>query len=137
MIGCRNIIGDKRGAALIEFALLAPLFIGFIFAVTQVGLVFYANTGLRHAVSEGARLAQLYPRPTNTQIIARVNERRFGLDPAFVIGPTITEGTQDGARFAEITMSYAASIDIFFFKVGPFRLTKTRRVYTQPPPPAA
>ena len=117
---------------MIEFALLAPVLVGFIIGISQLGLLFYANAGLGNAVSEGARLATLFPRPTNEQIAARINERRFGLDPAHVVGPTIVDGSDNGTPYADITMSYAAPLNFIFYKVGPIRLTRTRRVYTQP-----
>jgi Flp pilus assembly pilin Flp len=123
---------DERGASVIEFALLAPVLVAFIIGISQLGLLFFANAGLGNAVSEGARMATLYPRPTNEQISARVNDRRFGLDPAYVSGPAIVEGVEDGAPYAEITMTYAAPLNFIFYKVGPIRLSKTRRVYTQP-----
>jgi Flp pilus assembly protein TadG len=128
----RRIGRDERGASVVEFALLAPVLVGFIIAISQLGLLFYANAGLGNAVSEGARLATLFPRPTNEQIAARINERRFGLDPAYVVGPTIVDGSDNGTPYADITMSYAAPLNFIFYKVGPIRLTRTRRVYTQP-----
>ena len=128
----RRIASDERGASVIEFALLAPVLVGFIVAMSQLGLLFFANAGLGNAVSEGARMATLYPRPTNEQIAERINDRRFGLDPAYVSGPTIVEGVADGAPYAEITMTYAAPLNFIFYNVGPVRLSKTRRVYTQP-----
>jgi Flp pilus assembly protein TadG len=123
---------DQRGASVIEFALLAPVLVAFIIGISQLGLLFYANAGLGNAVSEGARLATLYPRPTNEQIAARINDRRFGLDPAFVSGPTIVEGDDNGTPFAQITMTYAAPLNFIFYKTSPVRLSQTRRVYTQP-----
>jgi Flp pilus assembly protein TadG len=128
----KDIRADQRGASVIEFALLAPVLVGFIIGISQLGLLFFANAGLGNAVSEGARLATLYPRPTNEQIAARINDRKFGLDPAYVSGPTIVEGVADGAPYAEITMTYAAPLNFLFYNVGPIRLSKTRRVYTQP-----
>jgi Flp pilus assembly protein TadG len=132
MIKPARIGRDERGASVIEFALLAPVLVGFIIGISQLGLLFYANAGLGNAVSEGARLASLYPRPTNEQIAARINDRRFGLDPAYVRGPTIVEGVADGAPYAEITMNYAAPLNFIFYKTNPVRLSQTRRVYTQP-----
>ncbi len=128
----RHLKPDARGASAVEFALIAPVLFGFLFAIAQLGLLFFANAGLRNAVGEGARLASLYPRPTDQQIISHINSRKFGLDPAHVVGPTIVNGTVDGASYAEITMSYSAPMNFLFYNVGPIRLTKTRRVYTQP-----
>ena len=123
---------DKRGIGAVEFALLAPAFIGMIFAATQLALVFFANAGIKNAVSEGARLATLFPRPSNEQIAARISQSRFGVEPAHLTGPTFTEGADNGAAFTEITMTYKAPISVIFFQLGPVTLKQTRRVYTQP-----
>ena len=124
---------NERGASAVEFALIAPVLFGFIFGIAQLGILFFANAGLRNSVGEGARLATLYPRPSDEQIIAKITEKKFGLDPAYLVGPTIVKGTSaDGAPFAEITMSYSAPMNFLMFDMGPIKLTKTRRVYIQP-----
>ena len=123
---------DTRGVGVVEFALLAPVFIGMILAATQLSLIFFANAGLKNAVSEGARLASLYPRPSNEKIAERIREQRFGLDPAHLTAPTIVDRTVDGATYAEITMKYRPPVDFVFYKVAPITLTQTRRVYTHP-----
>ena len=128
----RNLLRDRRGISVVEFAFLAPVFIGLIFAVSQLGMLFFANAGLKNAVSEGARLATLYPRPTNAAISAKIARNRFGVDPSYLSEPTFAEGTSNGAAYTEITMRYSAPIDFLFYKVGPITLTQTRRVYTQP-----
>lgn len=131
----RDLLRDRRGLSVVEFALIAPVFIGLIFAVSQMAMVFFAQAGLKNAVSEGARLATLYPRPTNAQIATKIARNRFGVDPAYLSGPTFAEGTSNGAVYTDITMRYSAPVDFMFYRIGPITLTQTRRVYTQPPPP--
>jgi Flp pilus assembly protein TadG len=123
---------DERGAGVVEFALIAPLFCAFIIAIGQLGLLFFANAGLTNAVAEGARLATLFPRPSDAAIASKISQKRFGLDPARLTGPTIVNGTSDGAAYADITMTYSAPVNFLFLNVGPVRLSQTRRVYTQP-----
>jgi len=45
----------ERGVSAIEFAMLMPLFIGFIFMILQVGLYFYCSTYLSYATTIAAR----------------------------------------------------------------------------------
>jgi Flp pilus assembly protein TadG len=123
---------DQRGAGAVEFALIAPLFCAFIIGIGQLGLLFFANAGLTNAVAEGARLATLFPRPTDAAIAAQISQKRFGLDPALLTGPTIVNGVSGGATYADITMTYSAPVNFLFLNVGPVRLSQTRRVYTQP-----
>ena len=128
----RRLRKNENGAGAVEFALIAPVLFGFIFGVAQLGILFFANAGLRNSVGEGARLATLYPRPSDEQIIAKITEKKFGLDPAHLVGPTIVNGVSNGAPYAEISMSYSAPMNFLMFDMGPITLTKTRRVYTQP-----
>ena len=130
--GRADLLRDGRGVSAVEFALIAPVFIGLIFAASQLSMVFFANAGIKNAVSEGARLASLYPKPSNDDIAAQIARNRFGVDPAYLSAPTFSEGTSNGAAYTEISIRYSAPIDFMIYKFGPITLTQTRRVYTQP-----
>ena len=132
MIRFKRIGGEARGAAAIEFALIAPALILLIVGIAQLGILFMANAGLRNAVGEGARMATVYPRPTDDQIRARIAERRFGIDPARMTTPAISHGTVDGAPYADISVSYTLSLNFIFFSAPPITLTERRRVFQQP-----
>jgi len=130
---------DARGISALEFGLLAPVFIAMIIGVGQMGVLFQAQAGLRHAVAEGARYATIYVynssgtamRPTNAQIIAKVTSSKYGLNSAYITGPTITSGTSNGATYLDITMSYAVPLDFVFYHPTAITLTETRRAYVQ------
>jgi Flp pilus assembly protein TadG len=128
----RKLFHDRKGVSATEFALIAPVLFGFMIALFQVGMLFYANAGLNNALADGARLASLFPRPTNAQIAARIADRRFGLEPQFLSDPTFVTGRDNGADFTEITLRYSVPLDFVFFQWGPITLTETRRVYTHP-----
>lgn len=128
----RTLRRDARGAAAIEFALVAPALIVFIIGIAQLGMLFMANAGLTHAVAEGARFATIFPRPTDAEIRARIADSRFGIDPANLRTPTITHGTDDGASYAEISASYDVPLDFIFFTLPSVTLTETRRAFVQP-----
>lgn len=51
-----RVFADRRGAAAVEFALIAPLFVGFLLALTQVAVVFFAKAELQEATEATARL---------------------------------------------------------------------------------
>jgi Flp pilus assembly protein TadG len=133
MKSLRSLLRDRQGLGAVEFALIAPVIFAFIIAISQVGMLFYANAGLNNALADGARFAIIFPRPTNEQISARITDRRFGLDPAFITGPTYsTPVTSNGITHMDITLSYAAPMDFIFFRASPVTLSETRRVYLQP-----
>ena len=123
---------DGRGAAIIEFGLLAPVLVMALIGTAQLGIMFFANAGLRNAVGEGARYATIFPRPTNAQIIAKMETERFGLKSADVIAPTIVSGTADGVSYLDISMGYTLRPDFVFYEPAPITIRETRRVYVQP-----
>jgi Flp pilus assembly pilin Flp len=120
---------NERGMSAVEFALVAPAFCTFIIAIAQFGILFFAQSGLKSAVAEGARYANIYPRPSNELILARITERRFGMDPAKIIAPTITPGTSGGRSYLDIEMKYDAQMNFIFFTWSDLRLTEKRRVF--------
>jgi Flp pilus assembly protein TadG len=113
-----------------EFAFIAPVFITFVIAIANLGIIFFAHSGLTATVAEGARFASLSPRPTDQQIVARMNDRRYGMTPSAITGPTIVPGeTSNGRRFLDISMSYRASLSFVFFNWPVHTMTEARRVY--------
>ncbi len=126
---------DERGVSAVEFALIAPVFILIIVGIAQMGHLFYAHAGLRNAVSEGARFATIHPRPTNDQIVARINAHRATLNTGRFTTPRISY-RQDSATsewYAEISMSYSAPLNFLFFETPPVTLNYTRRTWVQAP----
>lgn len=51
----RRVCRESRGASGIEFAIIAPVFFMFIFAIFETGLVFFAQQTLSHAVNVTSR----------------------------------------------------------------------------------
>ena len=66
----------EEGAGLVEFALLAPLFVMLLFGLLEFGLALYNKGVVTNASREGARFGVVYatPRKTEGEIIARVQE---------------------------------------------------------------
>ncbi|HEX2764322.1 MAG TPA: TadE/TadG family type IV pilus assembly protein [Allosphingosinicella sp.] len=126
----KRIAKDRRGLGAVEFALICPALFAGIIGIAQLGILFYANAGLSQAVGEGARLATIYPRPTDAQIIQKMTDQRFGLQTANITGPTLTNGTSDSANYVDVTMSYQVPLNFVFFTISPVTLTQTRRAYT-------
>jgi hypothetical protein len=124
-----SLLRDRRGLSAVEFALVCPVLFGFIIGTAQLGILYFANAGLRNSIEEGARVAGVYPRPTDDVIKARMVTKRFGLKSAYLGTPVITTGTDGGANFIQISLSYRVPLDFVVVSVKPITLTKTRRVY--------
>ena len=136
-VSFRTLLRSNRGAGLVEFALIAPVLITFIIGIAQLCGLFFANAGLKSAVGEGARLATIFPRPTNQEIITRITSRRFGLEPNRVSDPTLAHGkTANGRNYVDIEMIYTAPISFIFFDLPPLTLVERRRAFIHPCQPA-
>src|SRR3954462_9853921 len=93
MMTIRNLRRDEDGAGAVEFALVAPALLGFIIGLTQLGMLFFANADLHNAVAAGARLAMIWPRPTDDQIKQRIVSMLPKLDQSKLSAATVTHGT--------------------------------------------
>lgn len=129
----RRLRSDRKGASALEFALVLPVLILFIMGIAQMGMLYFSHAGLRNLVAEGARLAAIAPRPTDAAIKARLNQGGFGLKRAKLKAPVVTYGEEaDGTDWAQISMSYSVDVDLIFYKIGPFDIEESRRVFIYP-----
>lgn len=123
---------DVRGLATIEFALVVPILIVAIWGIFQIGLLFEANSGMQHALGEGARYATLYDystddhMPTDESIKARMNAKLFGTGG----GAFRVEDPVDGDGFKTLTITYTRPMDFLLFKGPTITLTRSKKVYT-------
>ncbi|WP_265570374.1 TadE/TadG family type IV pilus assembly protein [Sphingomicrobium nitratireducens] len=119
---------SERGAAAVEFALALPLFLSFILGLWQLGLVFWANAGVQHALGEGARYANIYPTPTDDEIKAYIVAREFGTHNGTLQDAVITTDSANG--YKTIAISYSQPTDFIFFEGPTVAIDKSKRVYT-------
>ncbi len=137
MVSQVRLAQDVRGLGAVEFALLAPILFLFVIGIAELGTLFFANSGLKAAVGEGARFATIYPRPSEAQILAVVNDRRFGLDPKHIIAPTATPCVVGTRQCIDLQMGYKVPMNFIFMKTPPITLTERRRAYVHDTVPAA
>lgn len=119
----------SKGAAAVDFAFAAPIALTMMIGILQLGTLFQANAGLKQAVESGARFATLYPNPSDSAIIAKASASQYGLVSSRITGPSIVHGTTGGAKYIELTMSYAVPINFIFFQTSAVTLSHTRRAY--------
>lgn len=124
----RKSLSDCRGAAALEFALLAPVLLAMLLGIAMLGILFLAQAGLRSAVEDAARYATIWPKPSQAQIEARIAARRFGMDPANIVAPTVTFNTASTPNYVTITMGYNITIN-YLLGTKTIALTETRRAY--------
>ena len=139
-------IHDERGAAVIEIALILPVFVLFVWGIFQIGIAFQASAGMQHALGEGARLATICQNPTadgvcstasDAAIEARVNEKLFGtgigefdvevLRP--VDDPDTADVDESDVDYLELNTTFSMPTNFLFFNGPNINLSQTKRVY--------
>jgi len=121
-----SIIRDDRGATVVELAFALPVFIVLVWMMVQLGLVFRANSGIQHALGQGARFATLYPTPTDTAIDTKMNEAVYGIGPG-TFDTIVNDVPVDG--YKDLTVTYSQPTDFLLFPGPTIHVRKSKRVW--------
>jgi len=87
---------DERGAAAVEFAIIAPLFFLLVFAIIDFGFGFHAWDGTQNAAREGARVGAVTP--DTGEIESRVRQSSSFLDQT-VVGVSVQCAAEGSSSF--------------------------------------
>jgi Flp pilus assembly protein TadG len=129
---------DTHGAALVEFALLAPTIFALMFGVLQVGFHMFAYNAVRSVASDTARYTiveyQKGLKLTGTAIedkaVAYAVNAPYGLDNDN-LDTTVTQPVSDiaGTTKFMLTITYVPANMLGFFHIGSPTITVTRPIY--------
>ena len=119
---------NQDGASAVEFAIGAPFLLAVIYGLAQLAILFLAQAGLNHAVSEAARIASVYPRPTDASITAAVTDERFGLDASRLSAPVLEETEVSGVTYLKVTLSYSADVNLLFFGTRTITMNDSKQI---------
>lgn len=128
----RRLVRDSSGATIIEFAIILPVLVLFIYGIFLVGQLFQANAGMQHGLGEGARLATICVQtaggcdsPGNDEIKTRISSKVYGTG-----GGTLTVADPvDGAGYKDLSVTFSMPMDFLFFTGPTVTLTRNKRVY--------
>lgn len=132
----RRLGADQGGAAIVEFAIVLPILTLFIYGIFSVGRLYEANSGIQHALGEGARYATLClnpssstcATPTSTQIKSKISSRLFGTE--YGTAPTTTIDTSTASSgYVTIQVQYTETPDFLFFQGPAITLKRSKLVY--------
>lgn len=126
----RKIRRNEKGAAVIEMAFALPVLIVLMWMIVQLGLVFRAMSGIQHGLGEGSRMATLYPKPTETAIQTKISDAVYGIGPGSFTIATPTAGTQDGANYLDLRVTYTQATDMLLFPGPTISVSRSKRVWT-------
>lgn len=120
---------NNRGAAVIEMAFALPCLIVMIWMVVQLGLVFRAMSGIQHALGEGARLATLWPQPTDDAIKAKITDKVYGIGPGTFAIEDPVPGTDNGSAYVDLEVTYTQPTDLLLLPGPTITVSRTKRVW--------
>ena len=123
-----RIFKNQKGASAVEFAIGAPFFLATIYGLAQLAILALAHAGLNHAVSEAARVASVFPRPSDAQIKAALTDSKFGLQASQLSAPVLSETRAGGVTYLNISVTYSAPVNLLFFGTRTFNLERSKQV---------
>lgn len=129
MLKLKRLHRDDSGAAVIEMAFALPALIMLMWMIVQLGLVFRAMSGIQHGLGEGARMATLFPKPTDTAIKQRITDAVYGIGPGSFNIPNPTTGTADGATYLDLRVTYTQPTDLLIIPGPTISVTRSKRVW--------
>ena len=129
---------DTTGAALVEFALLAPTIFALMFGVLQVGLHMFAYNAVRSVASDTARYTIVEYQKQDLLTVTQIEDRAlhyavnapYGLDQTNLTA-TATKPVSDivGTSKFLLTITYVPRNMLGFFNIGSPTITVTRPIY--------
>ena len=126
---------DERGASTVEMALVLPMLVTFIYGIFIIGTMFQANAGMQHALGEGARVATLFPQPTDATIKSKMDAKVFGSVGGTFTSTVSDPGTNDcnvkpgSTNYKNLRVTYAMPLNFLFFSAPDLSLSRCKLVY--------
>lgn len=100
---------SRHGAAVVEFASIAPVMILFTFGLIEISRVTIVKQTLTHATREGARLA-VRPVVSTSDVVDKVNQELSALDIEGSTIETIPTLLQNAEPGSEVTVRITVSL---------------------------
>lgn len=103
----KALMGNDRGATLVEFALTAPFFLMIVFALIDVGRMLWIKNTLQFVVEQGARYVMVNPTMTSQALEAYAASQADGLlqGVTFQASPADIDAL-DGTTYRTVSASY-------------------------------
>lgn len=105
---------SRSGAVSIEFALIAPLFLMFIFFGMQLSIGMYKLNTIERAVEQATRQAFLSGAATQSDIQASVTSHLQAIDPSLDLTIAYQTDTSTTVPMGNVTADYTFEIYAFF-----------------------
>ena len=120
-------LNNRDGAAALETALVAPVFIALVLGILQIGWALYCGAEVRHAVERSTRLLIADPDTAEADIEAAIAEDLNSVNPADVNLTMTTEAIGTSGQIARLTWTYGYTLEAPFIAPSTCRTRGKRR----------
>lgn len=125
-----RVAADRRGGAVVEFAVLFPVLMTMILGTVDVGRMFYVRHGLEYATEEAARYYMLNSTTDTTNVTTALRSKMPG-----GMGPNVNVSYADttscngnsAVTCTTITATYVFTFAAGFLEIGAQTLRATAR----------
>ena len=97
----KNLARDKSGAAAVEFAMIAPLFLALLFSILEAGYFFFVSSTVDQAAARAARLIRTGQAQSTTSPISREDFFNEICNVVGALGDCSKQLTVDVTRYSD------------------------------------
>ena len=127
---------DCRGVSAVEFALLAPVFMGLVIGVIEFGRVAYTQGVVSFAAEEATRYAVVNYSISETEVRNLAEACLLGIDPDRIDAIIVTGPVDpvDNTRTISVEVSYNFEFLLPYLPAGTIPIVGRSRGFLIPPP---
>lgn len=123
----RRFLGDRAGTAALDFGLVFPLFLFFVFGTIEVGRFMWSAHALDYAAEQASRFALANPSASHTDVQTYAESQVMTVNQSEV-SVTVTDELLDGIDYLKVTVNHPFETLLPLVPLGPFNLTRVARV---------
>lgn len=134
--GLRRLRDDCRGVSVVEFALLAPVFLGMVIGVIELGRAAYTQGVVSFAAEEATRYAVVNYAISEDEVRDLTESCLLGIDPSRINAIVVTGpiNPADNTRTISVEVSYDFQFLLPLMPDGVIPITGASRGFLIPPP---
>jgi Flp pilus assembly protein TadG len=99
------LLGDRAGAAVVEFGFGIALFLMFLLGVIEFSRALWTENALQFSVEQASRYVIANPTATDGQIASYASSQLAAVDPA-AVAISVSRDSFNGIAFVTVTASY-------------------------------
>ena len=123
----RHCLSDRAGTAAIEFAIVLPVFLLFIFGTLEIGRFMWSEHALDYASEQASRYALANPSASLADIQSFAETQVMTVNDSEVTVLVVSE-TLDGIDYLKVTVTHLYKTLLPLVPFGPFTLTRVARI---------